>query len=647
MLKTCYEWLTLRSVDPILAEAQLRQLQRQIPLLYALLIVNAGTAIYIFQGAAPDWLGLWIPTYLIGWSLIRIAKWLKTPVLAFEDRDAVRVLRQTVLIATVVTAAYLTWSLELSAYGNVHHRMHLAIFIAITVIGCLFCLMHLPQAALVVAAIVIGPCMVYYVSPDDAIYKAIGFNILLVMLLMLRGLLNNFDGFTKLVHSQKETRHLNAEITKLAHTDMLTGLPNRRSFFSEADRAIARCRTEGADLAVGVIDLDRFKAANDTYGHLLGDQILEVVGARLKEAFRNKGMVARLGGDEFAFVFEGDRASALDVAIRACERVSQPFRLGEVSISIGATCGIAMTSDVSGDSRALYDGADYALYAAKNQRRGFAVLYSPEHEQRIRSERAVEAALQTADLAQEMVLHLQPIASSACETILCVEALARWTSPHLGRIGPDVFIPAAEKAGIIHRLTLTLLDKALACLKVLPDDMKLSFNLSAHDITNHETVSSIMALVIRSDVAPTRLVMELTETAVLRDFGTAEASIRLLRSLGIQISLDDFGTGQSSLSYLRRLPIDKVKIDRSFMADARDGEARELLSAVVAFCKSMRMQCVAEGVEEVAQLRLLKAIGCDEFQGYLLARPMPIEELTRWTAERSRPDGSVERLCRA
>ena len=407
MLKTCYEWLTLRSVDPILAQAQLRQLQRQVPLLYALLIVNAGTAIYTFRGEAPNWLALWIPGSLITWSALRLAKWIRTPVQVFDGRDAIRILRRTILLSTFVAAAYLMWSLELSAYGGVHHQMHLAIFIAITVVGCIFCLMHLPQAALTVAAVVIGPCMVYYVSPDDPIYKAIGFNILLVMLLMLRVLLNNFDGFTKLVHSQKETRHLNAEITKLAHTDMLTGLPNRRSFFSEADRAIARCRTVGADLALGVIDLDRFKAANDTYGHLLGDQILEVLGARLKEAFRNKGMVARLGGDEFAFVFEGDGASALDVAIRACERVSQPFRLGEVSISIGATCGIAMISDVSGDSRALYDGADYALYAAKNQRRGFAVLYSPEHEQRIRSERAVEAALQTADLAQEMVLHLQ------------------------------------------------------------------------------------------------------------------------------------------------------------------------------------------------------------------------------------------------
>nr|WP_255699822.1 EAL domain-containing protein [Jiella avicenniae] len=448
-----------------------------------------------------------------------------------------------------------------------------------------------------------------------------------------------------LIRTQVHTEKLNREITKLAHTDMLTGLPNRRLFFTEADRRIGHCRTAGRELALGVIDLDRFKAANDTFGHVVGDEILGAVGERLRDIFVNHdGLVARLGGDEFAFVVEGDDAKALALAGHVCQALAAPFHLEDITVSIGASCGIATTHDVLGTSRELYDCADYALYKTKSERRGFATLYSPEHEQRIRSERAVEAALQVADLDEEMEVHLQPIASIDGGTVAFVEALARWTSPELGPVAPDVFILLAERAGIMHRLTLTLLGKALAHLERLPAEVMLSFNLSAHDITCHETVVAIMSLVRRSGVHPSRLVMELTETAVVRDFEAAEASMRLLRSLGIKIALDDFGTGQSSLSYLRRLPIDKVKIDRSFVAGADDVEGRELLSAVVAFCKSMRMQCIAEGVEDASQLRFLQSIDCDFFQGYLLAKPLPIDELVVLVQGRGLPD---QRLAKA
>ncbi len=278
----------------------------------------------------------------------------------------------------------------------------------------------------------------------------------------------------------------------------------------------------------------------------------------------------------------------------------------------------------------LYDRADYALYRAKSERRGFAVLYSSEHERLIRSERAVEAALQAADLATEMEVNLQPIVSGPNFEMMAVEALARWTSPSLGPIRPDIFIPLAERAGIIHRLTLTLLRKALAHLTRLPAEIRLSFNLSAHDLTSSETVLGIIAMILGSGIEPSRIIMELTETAVMRDFAAAEESIRLLRGLGIKIALDDFGTGQSSLSYLHSLPIDKVKIDRSFVIGTASESGCEVLAAVVALCRSMKMQCIAEGVEDTSQLDILRGIGCDTFQGYLFARPMAIDSLIEW-----------------
>ncbi len=638
------DWFWLKSVDPALANAQYGEVQGQIPLLYALLSVNAVAVAYTHHGAAPAWMTVWVPAALVAISTVRLFTWTRRSERSVAGAEAIRLLRRTILLGSFIALAYISWSLKLGQYGNEHQQTHVAIFIAITVIGCIFCLMHLPQAALAITAIVTLPYLGYYVSSGDAVYNAIGFNILLVTLVMIRVLLNSFGGFNKLIRSQAETERLNGEITKLAHTDMLTDLPNRRLFFSEADSRVERCRKAGQELALGVIDLDRFKAANDTFGHLLGDQLLEAVGGRLREVFKCRGLVARLGGDEFAFVVEGDTARSMDLAGQACQALSEPFPLGDLTVSIGASCGIATTADIPGGSRALYDGADYALYKAKSERRGFVTLYSPEHERRIRSDRDVEAALLAADLNAEMAVHFQPIACVADGRIMAFEALARWDSPRLGRVPPDTFIPLAERAGIIHRLTLALLAKALACMENFPAGAKLSFNLSAHDLTCHETVVSIMALVRRSGIEPSRLIMELTETAVIRDFDTADASIRLLRSLGLQIALDDFGTGQSSLSYLHRLPIDKVKIDRSFVAGSREAAGRELLSAVVAFCKSMRMRCIAEGVDDASQLAFLRSIGCDAFQGHLLAEPMPIDEVVTW--RRRRELGATEPSAR-
>ncbi|SMD10668.1 diguanylate cyclase (GGDEF) domain-containing protein [Fulvimarina manganoxydans] len=637
LVKKLLDWLALRSVEPGLAQAQYRQLQRQIPLLYALLSVNAVAVAFTHHGTAPVWMTFWIPGLLVAVSAIRLLMWLRSPSALVTDMEALRHLRRTTILGAVISLAYICWSLKIGEYGNEHQQAHVAIFIAITVIGCIFCLMHLPQAAFTVTAIVTLPYLAYYVSPDDAVFTAVGLNILLVTLVMIRVLLNSFDGFSKLIRTQIETERLNKEITKLAHTDMLTGLPNRRLFFSEADASIGRCRREGRPLALGVIDLDRFKAANDTFGHLFGDQLLEAVGARLTEVFEGHGLVARLGGDEFGFILEAEESVVADLAARACQRLAEPFLLEEVRVSIGASCGIASIRDIPGSSRALYDGADYALYKSKSERRGFATLYSPEHERSIRSERAIEAALQVADLQNEMTVHLQPIASLNGDAVCAFEALARWTSPQLGSVRPDIFIPLAERTGIMHRLTLTLLEKALTTLKHVPGETRLSFNLSAHDITCTETIVAITSLVTTSGIDPSRLVLELTETAVVRDFTAAQASIRLLRALGIKIALDDFGTGQSSLSYLRRLPIDLVKIDRSFVAGAEEPKGRDLLCAIVAFCKSMGMKCVAEGVETASQLHLLRSIGCDEYQGYLLAKPMPIDELMLWEDSRVQP----------
>ncbi|WP_170116522.1 putative bifunctional diguanylate cyclase/phosphodiesterase [Devosia submarina] len=621
-------WFTLRSLDDRQALAQLNELQKQIPLLYALLSVNSVALAYTHAEVAPAWMTVWIPAFLVLASLYRLVTWAMRPQIVTDPSHAVRVMQRTILLGSVMAIAYIAWSLGMNQYGGEREHAHVAIFIAITVIGCIFCLMHLPQAALAVTALVTIPYLLFYVTRSDPIYTAIGLNIVLVTLVMTRVLLNSFQGFTQLIRTQRETERLNREVTVLAHTDQVTGLPNRRHFFSELDRINTQELLPGQAWAIGVIDLDRFKAANDTYGHLVGDQVLQMVGQRLRELFEPHEMVARLGGDEFAFLIRADGPMATERADRVCSLLATPMQIGGHLVSIGASCGLATTNEVQGPARALYDSADYALYAAKSENRGSSMLFSADHEQRIRFHRRLEEALQSADLDQEISIHLQPIVHVRTGRIVCLEALARWTNADLGPVAPDTFIPLAERMGLINRLTLLLLGKTLEAASLLPPDMRISFNLSGHDLVSSQTVLAIIALVQKSAVNPRNLVFELTETAVVRDLAIAEQSIGALHALGAEIALDDFGTGQSSLSYLHRFPIDKVKLDRSFLAGVEQAGGCKLLEAVIGLCHSMGIACVAEGVETQDQLLFLQNIACDYYQGYVFARPMPLDAVT-------------------
>ena len=621
-------WMTLREVSPDLAVAQFQELRKQVPLLYALLSVNAVAVAYTHLSHAPPWMTTWIPLGLVGASVIRMFAWLRQRDSPIDAREAISQLRRTAVVGSGLAVAYISWALNLSRYGGDHEQAHVAIFIAITVIGCIFCLMPLPQAALAITGIVIIPSLYYYLSMGDTVYAAIGVNMALVTIVIIRVVIIGYKAFVRLVRARSELDRLNREVTVLANTDPLTAIPNRRRFFSGLSVSIEKARSEGKDFAVGVIDLDRFKSVNDAMGHLFGDRLLQAVAERLQSVFQVEGLFARLGGDEFAFQIAANSEEATKLANTLCEELSRPYKIGDKTVSVGATCGLAVLS-VVGESASIYDAADYALYSGKVDRRGFTTLYAVSHEERIRSERTIESALQGADLDNEMDIHFQPIMNRAGD-VCAVEALARWTSPSIGSIRPDVFIPLAEKTGMVHRLTLTLFEKSIRAAESLPDDIKLSFNLSAHDLTSSETVIGLIALIRRSEMPPSRIVLELTETAPMRDFEAAEEGILLLRRLGVEIALDDFGTGYSSLGYLRRLPIDKVKIDRCFVTDAATSAGSDLVAAIIALCSKMKIGCIAEGVEEIEQLNVLMGLGCEGFQGYFYSKPLPPSEFFTW-----------------
>jgi len=619
-------WMKLERLPPELALAQFMELRRQVPLLYALLIVNSVAVAYTHRNIAPLWMTAWIPGALIAVSIARYCVWNTRSFNNVSADRALEILRRTTLLGFLVAAVFVTWALMLSSYAGDREQAHIAIYIAVTVIGCIFCLFPLPQTAVTVTATVTIPYLISCISLGDPIYTAIAANILLVTLVMMKVLINNHRSFTELVR-------LNGTVTALSRTDPLTGLPNRRHFFAELDSRFAA--RAGGNLYVGVLDLDRFKAVNDAYGHATGDALIRAIGDRLQFLFAGRGLLARLGGDEFAFLTDLDHDGATALAHDACGIVAIPVPIDGVTLTLGASCGLAARSDQLEDTINLYRAADYALYASKTERRGEVTHYSTDHARSIREDRALESALQSGDLESELSLVVQPIVEGRSLDVTKVEVLARWNSPTMGAVSPATFIPLAERAGMIHRMTLILFGKALQCAQQLPVEIDISFNLSANDLVSPDTISALLSMIRASSVASGRLVFELTETALMRDFNTAEASIRLLRATGARIALDDFGSGFSSLEYLRHLPIDKIKIDRGFVSDMEKPGGRDMLAGIVALCERTGMKCIVEGVETATQFHILWELGCRSFQGYYFARPMPIADFDAWNAGRT------------
>lgn len=647
-IRVFLRWMSIDPRHPEIAQAQYNELKTQIPSLYALLMVNAIAVSYTHYDVAPVYLtvGVLVPMLIL--TSIRMVAWIRARHVTLGPDEAIRKMRQTVILGSVMAVIYISWSLSLDGYGGPEERGHVALFIAITVIGCIFCLMNLPQAAFAVMFIVTVPYMVYYIRQDQDVYFAIAMNIFLVCLVVLQVLISGYRGFCKLVQSQsdlaakqKETERLNAENARLAQTDALTDLPNRRYFFNRLEALITDVEGSDTKFAVGVVDLDRFKPINDTYGHQLGDQLLMEVGNRLQQLASDRDIeVCRLGGDEFGFLHQGETDQAAGVGQAICDLITEPYRIGELTLLVGASCGIAIYPDAGKSAHALFDRSDYALYNSKTTSRGHTTVYSEEHEARIRSERAIETALQKADLDTEFQVYFQPVVSLPDQSVVGFEALARWHSPVLKSVPPDQFIAVAERTGQINRLTLSLFEKAIRQINALPGDLSLSFNLSAQDITSAVTVHALLDAIERHGVNTRLITFEITETSVIGSYEAAEECLQTLRGAGVKLALDDFGTGYSSLGYLHRLPIDCVKVDRSFVAGIHEPVASGVITSIINLCRSMEMLCVVEGVEDRTQLELLSALRCNLVQGYHFAPPLPFDQIM----ESARANGTVAGL---
>ena len=414
--------------------------------------------------------------------------------------------------------------------------------------------------------------------------------------------------------------------------DALTGLPNRVLFRDRVEQALHAARRSHSGCAVMLMDLNHFKEINDTLGHHQGDRLLQEVATRLRGALRAGDTVARLGGDEFAVLLHSgtDPESATTVAEHLLARLREPFLVDTTTLQIGGSMGVACFPRHGTDVEQLMQRADIAMYAAKATSGGYA-LFEPSQNHHSPRRLALAAALPGAIERGELLLAYQPKADLRTGRIVGVEALARWEHPELGVVEPAEFVPIAEQTGLIITLTSAVLDAALervASWRALGHGLTIAVNLSARSFLDASLADEIPELLSAHDVPAHCLELEITESMLMHDPQRAGETLERLAATGVSLSVDDFGTGYSSLAHLKRLPVDTIKIDKSFVLEMADDEADEaIVRSMIELAHNLGLRVVAEGVESAATWMRLAALGCDLAQGYHLARPLPADGL--------------------
>ena len=425
-------------------------------------------------------------------------------------------------------------------------------------------------------------------------------------------------------------------ITAIAGTDLLTGLPNRRRFCEVLEAALTEGRRNGLDHALLLIDLDRFKAVNDAHGHPAGDELLRLVGERLRGVLRDVRHVARFGGDEFAFLLRCDPAGPdrpqtdpATVAGRIVGALAEPFTLPSGAVvQVGASVGIGITRVDDEGIENLMHRADVGLYRAKAEGRGCFRFFEQGADTRVRALAQLESELRQAVAADDVVPHFQPLVDLSTGQLVGVEMLARWPHPARGMVSPAEFIPLAEDSGLIGLMTISLLRQGCRAAAGWPAHITLACNLSPIQLRDPNLPSTVAKVLAETGFPAARLELEVTESALVGDLALARRLLDEIRALGVKLALDDFGTGYSSLRHLQLLPFDKLKIDQSFVgAMVNDKESAKIVSAVVGLGHSLGLSTVAEGVETEEVAELLRGLGCDIGQGWLFGRPVPAHRI--------------------
>ena len=439
-----------------------------------------------------------------------------------------------------------------------------------------------------------------------------------------------FLGFRGIGTDLTEQRRSEAEISRLARYDSLTGLPNRSLMRNTLEEALVNAARRKKGCSLFLIDLDRFKNVNDTLGHPVGDALLVQVAQRLAGVIGADGQVGRLGGDEFKAVLPGidEEAHLADLAKRLIRHVSAPYVIEGATVSIGASVGICIAQPGQASADLLIRDADLALYAAKAAGRGTHCFFRPEMHAEAHDRQLLENDLRHALARGELKLLFQPSVNSVTEEVVGFEALLRWNHPVRGPISPAEFIPLAEECGLIAPIGEWVLRTACEAASHWPRGISVAVNISPIQFNNPTLPALVTSALAGAGLEPERLELEITEGVFLDDGDATDATFACLKGIGVRLALDDFGTGYSSLGYLRKAPFDKIKIDQSFVrgAAAKGSRNAAIIKAIVALAESLGMDTTAEGAETHDELTLIRQLGCSQVQGYIFGRPMPADE---------------------
>ncbi len=436
------------------------------------------------------------------------------------------------------------------------------------------------------------------------------------------------------------------EILRLAYQDALTDLPNREQFRHDLRQAITKADEDGTPCTVLLMDLDRFKHVNDVLGHRFGDRLLRAVAHRLRDdALQGiPSVLARLSGDEFAVLLPHTNAAASQsVTRRILASFEQPIKLDDHTVDLSAGIGVASSPEHGLDADALLSRAEVAMYAAKSQQAG-TITYHPGLDSASEESLTLLSELRYAVDNGQLRLYLQPKVDLRTGEVLGAEALVRWEHPTRGLVPPMRFIPFAEQTGFVRVLTMWMLGQVADMSQTMSNvglDLKIAVNLSTRDLMDQDLPTKIEAILAEHQVDPKLMVLEITESAIMDDPQRALNTLNRLHSMGLKLSIDDFGTGYSSLAYLKRLPVDELKIDRSFVMNMeRDVQDAKIVRSTIELAHNLGLSVVAEGIENAEAWKLLAALSCDEAQGYFIAKPMPSEQFIAWVKQWVPPDAT-------
>lgn len=442
-----------------------------------------------------------------------------------------------------------------------------------------------------------------------------------------------------IAHDVTERKNIELELLRnqrrvdhLAHHDALTGLPNRLLLRTHLERALQSCGV-GDGLAVMLLDLDNFKIINDSFGHNVGDELLVELATQLKKLVGSRGVVARLGGDEFVVVLSnvaGPEAAASD-ADAILNMIATPLRVAGRVIGTSVSIGVTLCPQDAHDLDCVLRNADLAMYKAKESGRSNVQFFQPEMNAQVRHRVTMEHDLRRAIESKQFVVHYHPLVAIATRRIVGLEALVRWEHPQFGLVPPSKFIPVAEESGLIvpigEHVLRTVCEQVMRWQGAGVPIVPVAVNWSAIQLQRQSVVEVVHRILDETGMPAKLLSIEITEGALMRNARQHAAALQVLRDSGVRIQIDDFGTGYSSLSYLRELPIDTLKIDRSFINHADENPADEaIVSAILAMAKSLGLRVVAEGIETAAQLQVLNGHGCEVAQGFFFSRPLPAEQ---------------------